>query len=124
MLTYTVTMALSKEYRPNGTIKPSRVSRSDAGFRQASGYVAAIDFGTTYCSVAYTLQGSKEILKIPLDGTHTRVPNSILIERKSKKVSAFGFRAQHRFAQTKKKEEYILFERMKMILYRTEVRQC
>ena len=117
-------MALSKEYRPNGTIKTRRVPRSDAGFRRASGYVAAIDFGTTYCSVAYTLHGAKEILKLPLDGPHTRVPNSILIERKSNKVTAFGYRAQQRFAQVKKKQEYIFFERMKMILYRTKVRLC
>ena len=123
MLTFVVTMALSKEYRPNGTIKPSRVSRSHAGFRRASGYVAAIDFGTTYCSVAYTLHGQKDIFKLPLDGPHTRVPNSILIERKGNKVAAFGYRAQKQFAQLKKKQtEYICFERMKMILYRTKVR--
>ena len=124
MLTFVVTMALSKEYRPNGTRKPSKVSRSHAGFRRASGYVAAIDFGTTYCSVAYTLHGKKDIFKLPLDGPHTRVPNSILIERKNNNVTAFGYHAQQRFAQLKKKqtEEYIFFERMKMILYRTKVR--
>ena len=116
-------MALSKDYHPNGVRKTRKVPRSDAGFRPASGYVAAIDFGTTYCSVAYTLQGSEEIFKLPLDGPLKRVPNAILIERKSHNVAAFGYRAQHKFAILPKEDRkrYIYFERMKMILYRTQV---
>ena len=118
------TMALSKECRPNGVPKTSKVPRSEAGFRPASGYVAAIDFGTTYCSVAYTLQGSEDILKLPLDGPHTRVPNAILIERENNTVAAFGYHAQDKFSQLKKQQwRYIYFERMKMILYRRRVSQ-
>ena len=71
-----------EDHHPNGVRKTRRVPRSEAGFREASGYVAAIDFGTTYCSVAYALQREKEIIKLPLDGPLTRVPNAILIERK------------------------------------------
>lgn len=118
----TATMSLSKElHHPNGVTKARKVPRSEAGFRPASGYVAAIDFGTTFCSLAYTLQGNTEILKLPLDGTHTRVPNAILIKKESNTVAAFGYRAQKQFCQLKKQEKYIYFERMKMILYRSEV---
>ena len=119
------TMALSKGSRcPNGVIKARKVSRCAAGSRSASGFVAAIDFGTTYCSVVYTLQQkSNEIHKLRIDGLHTRVPNAILIERKTNAVEAFGSHAQTRFSMMKKEvcEKYIYFERMKMILYRTQV---
>ena len=112
-----------EDHHPNGVRKTRRVPRSEAGFREASGYVAAIDFGTTYCSVAYALQREKEIIKLPLDGPLTRVPNAILIERKSNSVVAFGYGAQNQFAQLPKEQqkEYIYFERMKMILYRKQV---
>ena len=112
-------MSLSKECHPNGVRKTFKVPRSEAGFRRASEYVAAIDFGSTYCSLAYTLRGSKEILKLPLDGAHMRVPNTILIEKKSNEVVGFGYRAQYKFAQLRKTDRYIYFERIKM--YRTPV---
>ena len=116
-------MAFSKDHHPNGVRKTRRVPRSEAGFRPASGYVAAIDFGTTYCSVAYAMQHEKEIIKLPLDGPFTRVPNAILIERRSNTVVAFGYGAQNQFAQLPKGQQkgYIYFERMKMILYRKQV---
>ena len=115
-------MSLSKECHPNGVRKACKVPIREAGFRQASEYVAAIDFGSTYCSLAYTLQGNKEILKFELDGAHVRVPNAILIsEKKSNKVVKFGYRAQNMFAQLPKTDRYIYryFERMK--IYRTPV---
>ena len=116
----------SARYHPNGTPKSQKVRRSNAGFRQASGYVAAIDFGSTLCSVAYTLLGEEEILKLALDGHHTRVPNAILIERESNTVAAFGHRAQERYSRLPKRDQkkYIYFERLKMILYRARVSQC
>ena len=117
-------MSLSKEFHhPNGVTKARKVPRSEAGFRPASGYVAAIDFGTTYCSVAYTLQGNKDFFKLPLAGHHTRVPNAILIERGTNAVTAFGYRAQDKFSRLPKDQQkkYIYFERMKMILYRARV---
>ena len=118
-------MALSNDYQKNGVLKTRKVPRSDADFRRASGYVAAIDFGSTFCSVAYTLQGSKKILELPLDEPLTRVPNAILIEKKSGTVTAFGYRAQRVFSQLRKQQHlYIFFERMKMILYRVQVSQC
>ena len=99
---YTATMSLSKECHPNGVRKTRKVLRSEADFRRASGYVAAIDFGTTYCSLAYALRGTTEILKMPLDGHHMRVPNAILIEKESNKVVAFGYRAQAQFSRLRK----------------------
>ena len=115
-------MSLSKEFHPNGVRRTRKVPRSEAGFRRASENVAAIDFGTTFCSLAYTLKGTKEIVKLPLEGPQTRVPNAILIEKESNTALAFGYRAQRRFCQLRKnQEEYAYFERMKMILYRTKV---
>ena len=115
-------MSLSKEFHPNGVRRTRKVPRSEAGFRRASENVAAIDFGTTFCSLAYTLKGTKEILKLPLDGPLTRVPNAILIEKESNTVRAIGYRARHHFCQLRKQaEKYAYFERMKMILYRTGV---
>ena len=134
---YVMTMAVSmddlasslrnefKEYYPNGTSKARKIPRSEAGFRRSSGYVAAIDFGSTYCSVAYAQRGEEEIIKLPLDGPLTRVPNAILIEKKRSTVDAFGRVAQHRFSQLKEQQEnYLLFERIKMILYRSKVSRC
>ena len=121
-------MAFSKlERHPNGVTKTRRVPRSEAGFRKASvGYIAAIDFGTTYCSVAYTLKDSDEIFKLPLDGPLTRVPNAILIKKEGNEVDGFGYLAQNKFSRLPKNEKknYMYFERMKMILYRTPVSLC
>lgn len=114
-------MSLSKEFHPDGVRRTRKVPRSEAGFRRAFENVAAIDFGTTFCSLAYTLKGAKEILKLPLDGPHTRVPNAILLKKESNTVSAFGYRAQQQFCQLRNQEEYTYFERMKMILYRSKV---
>ena len=115
-------MAFSKEQRcPNGVTKARKVLRSGAGFREVPKYIAAIDFGTTFCSLAYTLKGSDDIVKLPLDGPRTRVPNAILIERKNATVAAFGYRAQDQFTRLKEKERYIYFQRMKMILYHKKV---
>ena len=113
-------MAFSKYYHSKEVCV---VPRSEAGFRPASGYVAAIDFGTTYCSVAYTLHGSREIMQLPLSGSFTRVPNAVLIERVTNTVVAFGYRAREYFSRLPKEQEnkYIYFERMKMMLYPTPV---
>ena len=109
----------------NGVGNIRKIPRQGAGFREASvGYIAAIDFGTTYCSVAYTLQDCEEIFKLPLDGTAgTRVPNAILIKKEDNSVAGFGYFAQNKFSRLTKNEQkkYLYFERMKMILYRTPV---
>ena len=112
-------------YHQNCTPKSRKVPRSYISFRKASEYVAAIDFGTTFCSVAYTLKADDEIRKLPLDGHHTRVPNAILIAKESNEVAAFGFRAQEKFSRLRKGDQkgYVYFERMKMMLYRGQVDQ-
>ena len=123
-VTHIATMAVSKIARyQNGVPMTRQLPRKSAGFRRASEFVAAIDFGTTFCSVAYILQGSKEILKLPIDGPLTRVPNAILVERKTNTVMAFGSRARENFSLMKKgdRDKVIFFERMKMILYREQV---
>ena len=106
---------------PNGAPRTRRVTRTEANFRPASPYVAAIDFGTTHCSVTYTLDGSKIPIKCKLEGTHERVPNAILIDKTTNKVVSFGYKAQAMFSKKREQQNYIYFERMKMILYRTAV---
>ena len=104
---------------PNRAPRTRRVARTE--FRPASPYVAAIDFGTTHCSVTYTLDGSKIPIKCKLEDTHERVPNAIFIDKTTNKVVSFGYKAQAMFSQKRQQHHHIYFERMKMILYRTAV---
>ena len=89
----------------------SDVHGSEVGFRPALGHVAGINIGT-YCCVAYTLEGSKDLFKFPLGGPgfHTVVPNAILIERETNTVAEFGYRAKHRFTRLRKQWDYRYFE--------------
>ena len=42
--------------------------------------IAAIDFGTTYCSLAFKTQDDSGVTVVRLDGTNRRVPNAILLK--------------------------------------------
>ena len=64
----------------NGCEVAKRVPKTESGFRISSGNIAAIDFGTTNCSVAYTTVGSgpEEVpRRLPLNSTHYCVPTSL-----------------------------------------------
>ena len=105
--------------------RASIIKRVDSGFRTTQGNIAAIDFGTTFCTLAYTTTGDPEVNTLKLDGVHQRVPNAVLIKRQGEacQVVDFGYRAQETYSKMRSDDRvnHIYFERMKMILKRDEV---
>ena len=67
-------------------------------------YVATIEFGTTYCSVAYLLRPdlASEVRPPSLleldDWRNKRVPNCILFDPSGEKMIAFGYKARDQYA--------------------------
>ena len=117
-------------------------------FRKTDGNIAAIDFGTTFCTLAFATVGDPdlvvtvqqvEINTLKLNKYYSRVPTAILLkEAKSAvrdsdddpvsktcdyEVVAFGYDAVSRHSALKPKErsEYLYFERFKMTLQQDEV---
>ena len=102
--------ALKKKKEVGGPSKPSNV--------------AAIDFGTTSVSLAYTTERDDKINTFFIDQIHDRVPNAILLEKINDgicEVKAFGTRAQDAYTKIRNHQNYIYFERIKMLLERDEV---
>ena len=109
----------------NGCAVALRVPRKDAGCRQPSNSIAAIDFGTTNCSVAYILPGEMTEQgpnMLPFDGTIYRVPTAILFN-KDGVVEAFGVTARKTYRNLEDVEriECAYFEQVKMDLQHDEV---
>ena len=106
--------------------RAERIPRTEAGYRVTNGNIAAIDFGTTSVSVAYTLN-SKDIitLKFGTENHSTRVSNAVLLKRDGRNVSveALGSSARDLCASMKPEElhHYVYFERVKMLLKREKV---
>ena len=87
--------------------------------------IAAIDFGTTFCSLAYTLSEDDEIANVGLDEVLDRVPTAILLKKTSPSknatltVAEFGRLAQNEISKlTWEVPEYLYFECFKMMLRR------
>ena len=88
--------------RVNGVKLPHKETRSSTSFRPAGGNIAAIDFGTTSCSLVYHLKGQTEPYKLKLDSTDDRLPTAILLkpvaaadlESQRVEVVAFGHQAR------------------------------
>ena len=81
----TVAMANIGDVRKtsNGCEVAKRVPRKKSCFRVPSDNVAAIDFGTTNCSVAYRTVGSgpeEGPRRLPLNTTYYRVPTAVLFK--------------------------------------------
>ena len=101
-------------------------------FRSNPKNVAAIDFGTTNCSLMYLLnvpQLTKETMKQPIrlkldtSGYSVRVPNCALFDEAGNMV-AFGLSAQRRYYKNLKKDEvkkYHFFQKIKMKLQHDKV---
>ena len=97
--------------------------------------IAAIDFGTTFCSLAYTLPHEDTVNFVELNpGQQPRVPTAILLRKPMRVwVSAggtsgvtirhFGFEAQSRTTTLLDDErpDHIYFELVKMLLYNNKV---
>ena len=100
----------------------------------ATGNIAAIDFGTTSISIAYTTVGSEKVrgndLRIPQfmklgARQERRVPNAILFKKvdgDSSKVTleSIGDAAQKAYESARDKTKVIFFERIKMSMRRTD----
>ena len=84
--------------------------------------IAAIDFGTTYTSLAYVLSKGGEVVKMPVTAQHTeRVPTAILLKKESNgelSVDSFGREAQKQVAllNSKVMPNFCYFECFKMKL--------
>jgi len=79
---------------PNGTVCAKKISRQKSKVRKQSKNIVAIDFGTKNCSLAYVTEGdqlhiARGINKLPLNGSHLRVPTAILFSSDGK-VYSFG----------------------------------
>ena len=88
--------------------------------------VAAIDFGTTYCSLAYMTEGDQEPTMMNFEYTYPRVPTSLLLKRNDDdgtvEVKCFGYEARREYTRTRPKlqHQYIYFDRVKMNLKEEE----
>ena len=94
---------------------------------QESKCIAAIDFGTSSLSVAYTTPVTRGDVKVlHLHRKYERVPNAILIKvdraNNQYTTTAIGHRAQSIYSGLKgNAENYLYFERIKNLLERDKV---
>ena len=101
-----------------------KIPRTEAGYRVTDGNIAAIDFGTTSVSLAYTTKGDEKVSNLTLDieDQSIRVPNAVLFKQEGE-VEAFGSIARKKFLSMRSSERnrYIYFERIKMLMRREGV---
>lgn len=89
---------------------------------------AAIDFGTTYCGLAYSHHHDKKsiiaVTEWPGGGTlSSKVPTAVLFDS-NKKFVAFGQEAVKKYIELTddgQDDDYFYFHRFKMILYKEKV---
>ena len=86
--------------------------------------IAAIDFGTINCSVAYTIAGNRNAIPVilALNQTYYRVPTAILFKPDGS-VDSFGYevRAEYLDLDDEERLEYTYFEQIKMNLQQSKV---
>lgn len=112
-----------REKYVNGTHFPIKEPRETAQQNsRCSGNIAAIDFGTTSCSLAYSVAGDTRIRFLRLDEANDRVPTAILMDANGRVVD-FGSNARRRFAQLPKerKQHHHYFSEIKMTLQHDKV---
>ena len=109
--------------------RAKKIENPSERFQRSDGNIAAIDFGTTSVSLAFTTQGDSEVTTLVLDEVKVdkRIPNSILLRRNvgnSYEVDSFGRDACTKYMkmQSNKKKECVYFERIKLLLKRDQVR--
>ena len=88
--------------------------------------IAAVDFGTTCVSLAYTSRGYDKVNTFKFESKFQRVPNAILLKKVDGNkcvVEDFGYKAQETYCKVRDGQlpNYIYFERIKMLLERDEV---
>lgn len=120
-------------YKKGPLVRAERIPRTgNAHLLPAGGNIAAVDFGTTSVSLAYSTIGDNTVNTFKFE-TKERVPNAILLKRADEKgsreiggpmtVEAFGTAAQLKFTTMRgsQYENYIYFERIKMLMKRDKV---
>ena len=108
--------------------RAKKIETSLREFQRSDGNIAAIDFGTTSVSLAFTTKGDQKISALTLDvnSKDTRVPNALLLDRKedgSVMVQAFGHEARNKYERLRssERESLIYFEHIKLLLKRDKV---
>ena len=118
--------------------KAQKVPRVGTRFRETKGNIAAIDFGTTFCSLAYITKQEGNVITLKSDGIHQRVPTAILLKLEGPKPSTplkpgmqtpvyrvvdAGYNAQKKYVKMKpdQQQECLYFQRMKMMLQHDKV---
>lgn len=96
--------------------------------QKSNGNIAAIDFGTTSVSLAFTTVGDQNIstLTLDVDSKDTRVPNALLLHLKEDRsviVRAFGHEARNKYGRLRSSEleSHVYFEQIKLFLKRDKV---
>ena len=107
--------------------RADKVTRSISGYRTTNNNIAAIDFGTTAVSLAFTTNGDKDINTLQLDTSSkdTRVPNAILLQKKEEgfSMTSFGNHARESYTRMRaaSRDKFVYFERIKMLMKREQV---
>ena len=88
--------------------------------------IAAIDFGTSSVSLAYTTPFYNEEVKVlKLHSTYERIPNAILIRKDGEECSVVdvGHDAQTTYSKlgARNIQQYLYFERIKLLLEKDTV---
>ena len=111
----------------NGCEVANRVPREQARFRKPSDNIAAIDFGTANCSLAYVTAGRSASseegpVRLPLNTTYYRVPTAILFNPDGS-VNSFGYDGRQEYMNLDDEErlDHAYFEQIKMTLQHDEV---
>ena len=114
----------------NSSSRSASPEVTNSGRRVTDGNIAAIDFGTTSVSLAFTTKGDDKISVFPLgleaEMKSLRVLNAILFSKKGDNVvvEAFGANARRKYGAMKQSDylgDYIYFERVKMLMRREKV---
>lgn len=113
----------------NGVQRAKKIIRKGSRTFSPSKNIAAIDFGTKNCSLAYITENDTTnimktgVPKLPLNGTFLRVPTAILFNPEGH-VLAFGHDARRLFGNLLDIEysQYLYFEEIKMNLNHEQVR--
>ena len=107
--------------------RANKIKRLTSGYRTTNNNIAAIDFGTTSVSLAYTTRGDKEVNTLVLNNENkdTRVPNAILLRKEgaSLKMLSFGQEARTNYTKMRPndRKNHVYFERIKMLMKSEEV---
>lgn len=108
--------------------RATKIETSLRDFQKSNGNIAAIDFGTTSVSLAFTTVGDQKIstLTLDVDSKDTRVPNALLLRLKedgSVIVQAFGHEARNKYGRLRssQRESHVYFEHIKLLLKRDKV---